>query len=151
MPTVRDHGDLFDQQERDVSDSEAMLWAERLIRDVSQAVNQERIEARKFNQAWLRWMDLVRFLNQVELGMHKYDGAPPASKRDWHKTLASALISLGEILKGWATSFDSEVLDIVGFDAASHGAALQSVHESYELWHCERNHGLEKELSDLLP
>lgn len=117
-----------------VQDYEYRMWAERLIREVSEEVASAERKARDFVQAWVRWRDLSSFLSYVELSMTRRTNVE-ISERQWHETLSAGLLTLGGLLRDWATAFDANTLDLVGYNVAELEMKLQTIRESLEDWH----------------
>lgn len=140
----------FFEPEPSASDAEAWAWAQRLIREVSEEVASQDRQARDFLRTWVRWNDLVRFLNFSELCVIKRGGIS-AEERQWHETLSAGLISLGGLLRDWATKFDANTLDLADYSSEVLETMMTSLREGNELWHTPRSQARIKAISDLLP
>lgn len=133
-----------------VQDYEYRIWAERVIREVSEEVASAERKSRDFVQAWVRWNDLTSFLSYVELAMIRRGGID-LREREWHETLSSGLLSLGGLLREWSSAFDSETLEFVGYNKTTLETKLQTIRESIEDWHFKPPVGRLDAIEALLP
>lgn len=125
------------------------LWAERVIREVSEEVAREERKAQDFVRAWVRWNDLSSFLNYVDLWMIRKGELAPSEKH-WHETLLSGLISLGGLLREWAKTCDAETLRLVAYDSQRVSTLIESLKHSWDMWHGESNEATLGELTTAL-
>ena len=137
-----------------IQDYEYRLWAERVIREVSEAVSRDERNNKEFARAWIRWTDLVSFVNYTDLSMHKRKAVSKEISSEelrWHQTLCAGLVSLGGLLSEWSKGFDASMLDLVGFDLKRLETTLESMTDSLALWHGETCPGRMKAIEDVLP
>jgi hypothetical protein len=125
--------ELFDPPEG-ATDDEAWAWAQRVIREVTGEATSEERKARDFLRTWVRWSEMVGFLNFADLHVMKR-GTMTARERQWHETLAAALISLGGMLRDWAVHFDEQILELAGYSTSDLNTMLESLRQSMDLWH----------------
>lgn len=132
------------------ADAESWAWAQRVIREVTEeAASQER-NARDFIQIWVRWKEMVGFINFAGLAIMRRGGIS-RSERGWHETLVSGLVSLGGILRDWAARFPAETLDLAGYSTGELETLLASLREDYDLWHQPRPPKRLDAIAKLLP
>lgn len=136
--------------EDSVQDYEYRIWAERVIREVSEEVASAERKSRDFVQAWVRWNDLSSFLSYVELTMIRRSGVDSREK-EWHETLSAGLLSLGGLLREWSSAFDANTLDLVGYSKSTLETKLQTIRESLEDWHFTPPAGRLDAIEALLP
>lgn len=154
MNTTTD--DLFQQRrsggyaDDSVQDYEYRIWAERLIREVSEEVASAERKSRDFVQAWVRWRDLSSFLSYVELSMIRRSNIG-SSELQWHETLSAGLLTLGGLISDWSTAFDKDTLDLVGYNRSELEMKLQTIRESLEDWHFAPPAGRISAIEALLP
>ncbi len=133
-----------------VEDYEYRLWAERVIKEVSEEVASEERKAHDFVKAWIRWLDLVSFLNYVEISMFRRESVEPGELQ-WHQTLVTGLMSLGGLIRSWSTAFNKDTLEFIGYDGKRLETAIASLKGSFEQWHTERNPARMAAIQALLP
>ena len=92
---------------------------------------------------------MVGFLNFADLHMMRR-GAMTPRERQWHETLATALISLGGILRDWATHFDTSMLELAGYSTGELNTMLESLRQSMDMWHGQRSEARVRGIQALL-
>jgi hypothetical protein len=140
--------ELFDPPQG-ATDAEAWAWAERVIREVTGEAASDERQARDFLRAWVRWSEMVGFLNFADLHVMKR-GAMTARERQWHETLAASLISLGGIMRDWASHFDGQMLELAGYSTGDLNTMLESLRHSMDLWHGQRSEARMRGIQALL-
>jgi len=144
MPTKQIEPELFENSieangaEDAAVELEHWMWAERVIREVSEEATSEERNRRDFIRAFLRWEEIVGFLNFVEIGMIR-SGMKCKSKLSWHEGLCTILMTLGHTIKSWAETYDFELLELAGYSDEKHSSLMESLKDSYELWHTEES------------
>ncbi|NJM37291.1 MAG: hypothetical protein HC845_05140 [Akkermansiaceae bacterium] len=103
-----------------IADDDCRMWAERLMRDVNEEVSKEERKERDFIQAWIRWTDLVRLVNFLDLSVYRKENIPAEDLR-WHRMLTSGLIALGGALEQWSVSFSPQTLSLASYDPKKTG------------------------------
>ena len=129
--------ELFDPPQG-TTDAEAWAWAQRVIREVTGEASSHERRARDFLRIWVRWTEMVGFLNFADLHAMRRGGMT-TRERQWHETLATALISLGGVLRDWATHFDSAMLELAAYNTSELNTMLESLRQSIDLWHGQRS------------
>lgn len=117
-------------------DFEYRIWAERLIHDVSEETKQEEHTVANFVKAWRGWIELLRFVNTIEVMMYKRD-VVSHTDLSWHQTIVSGLIALAGLLKDSAKNLDQNILKTIGFDEKEITTGIAGLTESFQEWHGE--------------
>ena len=140
--------ELFDPPQG-ATDAEAWAWAQRVIREVTGEASSHERQGRDFLRTWVRWSEMVGFINFADLHVMKR-GAMTARERQWHETLAAALISLGGVLRDWATHFDEQMLELAGYGTNELNTMLDSLRQSMDMWHGQRSEARVRGIQALL-
>jgi hypothetical protein len=133
-----------------IADQDARLWAERLMRDVNEEVSREERKERDFIQAWIRWADLVRLVNFLDLTVYRMEN-PAAEDLKWHRMLTSGLVAFGGAIGKWADSFSKETWALASYDPEILESMIQSVQSSFEDFHSFENPKLTEDILNILP
>ncbi len=133
-----------------IADDDCRMWAERLMRDVNEEVSKEERKEKDFIQAWIRWTDLVRLVNFLDLAVYRKENVL-AEDLGWHRMLTSGLIALGGALQQWSLNFSPETLSLASYDQKKLESMIQSVQSSFEDFHSIRSKKIGQDISSLLP
>jgi len=153
MRQITGMSDLFTlsaKKSQGIADQECRMWAERLMRDVNEEVSRDERKERDFIHAWIRWTDLVRLVNFLDLAVYRRENIP-AEDLKWHRMLTAGLVALGGALGEWSKSFAPETLALASFDSDRLESMIQSVQSSFEDFHSKGNPQLNAALAALLP
>lgn len=131
-------------------DYEYRAWAERVIHEVGEHVAKEDRALRDFVEVWIRWKDLAALVHWIELNMYRRSNPQTAELR-WHETLVTMLLAQGNLIDIWAQSVDSDFKKDVGFDAKVLETTLQSLRNSWQEWHGEKNRKRLELIRGLIP
>jgi hypothetical protein len=133
-----------------IGDQECRMWAERLMRDVSEEVSRDERKERDFIHAWIRWTDLVGLVNFLDLAVYRRENIP-AEDLKWHRMLTAGLVALGGAIGEWSKSFNAQTLALASFESDRLESMIQSVQSSFEDFHSKGNPKLNEQLAALLP
>lgn len=135
---------------QEIADQDCRIWAERLMRDVNEEVSREERKERDFILAWIRWTDLVRLVNFLDLSLYRRENVSLEDLR-WHRMLTSGLIGLGGALEQWAKNFSPETLGLASYDSEKLETMIQSVQSSFQDFHSTPSPKISADILKLLP
>ena len=120
------------------------------MRDVNEEVSRDERKERDFIHAWIRWTDLVRLINFLDLAVYRRESSP-AEDLKWHRMLTTGLIASGGAIGEWSGSLSPETLALATFDSDRLESMVQSVQSSFEDFHSKGNLQLNAALAAFLP
>ncbi len=135
--TVYEEPDLFSSSHKpgvSVSDEQAWLWAQELIKEVSEEAQGNNVQS--LIESFILWRQVAKLLGYMELDMHRRGDASPTTLRR-HKTAVSGLIAIGGLLESTLAHLGASHRELaLSFMREKEiQTVLKNLEDSYAHWH----------------